>query len=177
MICTNILMNPAERITNRATEKFLASLPMISGREARKLYGRSVGDTLCGVNQSIGSDHTYRGRFCVMLPYVQSGIFPATLNTACRWSQRSAKKNILSVAKVVTFEGTPKFWCMEYWRKCCKERTRWLRSKDFPVGVDDMAHRSFSIDFCTLSSSCCCIIVAKLPSLMIMFSFFSRFCT
>ena len=31
MICTNILMNPVENITNRATANFLASLPMISG--------------------------------------------------------------------------------------------------------------------------------------------------
>ena len=68
---------------------------------------------------------------------------------------------------------------MEYGRlkKWCKERTRGMRSKYFSFGVDFMARCSFPIDFCASSSSCCCIIVAKLPSLIIMFSFFSRFCT
>ena len=47
----------------------------------------------------------------------------ADLNTACRQSKRFAKKNILSIAKVVTFEATPKLWGMEYLRKWCKERT------------------------------------------------------
>ena len=45
--------------------------------------------------------------------YVQSGMFLATLNTACRWSKVSAKKDILSIAKVVTFEATTKLWGME----------------------------------------------------------------
>ena len=112
-----------------------------------------------------------------MLPYVQSGIFPETLNTACRWIKRSADKNILSFSKVVTFEATTKFWCMEDRRKWCKERTHWMRRKVFPVGVDDMARCYFSIDFCASPSSCCCIIAANSPSLMIIFSFFSRFCT
>ena len=40
-----------------------------------------------------------------------------------------------------------------------------------------MACCYFSINFCALSSSCCCIIVANLPSLVIMFSFLSRFLT
>ena len=66
---------------------------------------------------------------------------------------------------------------MEEWRKWCKEITRWIRSKAFPVGVDVMARCYFSIDFCASSSSCCCIIVANFPSLMIIFSFFSIFCT
>ena len=101
----------------------------------------------------------------------------ATLNTACWWSKRSAKKNILSIAKVVTFEGTPKFWGMEDWRKWCNERKRWIRIKAFPVGVNDMARCSFSINFCAYSSSCCCIIVEKLPPLIIICSFLSRFCT
>ena len=112
-----------------------------------------------------------------MLTYVQSGIFSATLNTACRWSKLSAKKNILSVDKVVTFEATPKFWGMEEWRKCCKEMTQWMRSKAFPVGVDFMARCSLSIYLCALSSSFYCIIVVKSPSLMIICSLFSRLLT
>ena len=48
-----------------------------------------------------------------MIPYVHSAIFPANANTTCRWSKQSAKKKILSIAKVVTFEATPKFWGME----------------------------------------------------------------
>ena len=87
------------------------------------------------------------------------------------------EENILSVAKVVIFEATPQFWGMEHWRKWCKEKTRWMRSKAFPVGVDDMAHCSFPINFCALSSSWCYLIVANLPSLMIMSFFLSRFCT
>ena len=141
------------------------------------MCGRSVGDTFCGVNQSIGADHTYRWQVCVMLPYVHSGIFPETINTACIWSKRPAKKNILSIARVVTFEATSKFWGMEYWRKWCKERTRWKRSKALPVGIDVMDRWYFFINFCAVSSSCCCIIVEKLPSLMIIFYFFSIFCT
>ena len=43
-----------------------------------------------------------------MLPYVHSA-----LNNACIWSKRPAKKNILYIAKVVNFEGTPKFWSTE----------------------------------------------------------------
>ena len=100
----------------------------------------------------------------------------ATLNTACRWCKRSAKKNIPSISKVVTFEATPKFWGMEEWIKRCNKSTRWTISKSFPVKVDVMARCSFSIDFCASSSSYCCIIVAKLPSLMIIYSFFSRLC-
>ena len=112
-----------------------------------------------------------------MLPYVHSDIFPATLNTACRWSKRSVKENVLSISKVVTFEGTPKFWGMEDWRKWCKERTQWTRTKASPVGVDDMARCSFCINFYAYPSSCCCIIVAKLSTLIIICSFFSIFCT
>ena len=52
-----------------------------------------------------------------------------------------------------------------------------MRSKALPVGVDEMSCCSFSIDFCASSSSCCCIIVENSLSLIIMFSFFSRFCT
>ena len=47
------------------------------------------------------------------IPYIHSGIFLGTLNTACRWSKKYAKKNVLSIAKVVTFEATSKFWGME----------------------------------------------------------------
>ena len=73
-----------------------------------------------------------------------------TLSTACRWSKPSTKKNILFISKVITFEGTPKFWGMEVWRKWCKERTRWTRSKGFPVGVHDMSQYYFSIYFLRL---------------------------
>ena len=38
--------------------------------------------------------------------------FMATLNTAYTRSKQSAKKYILSIAKVVTFEVTPKLWGM-----------------------------------------------------------------
>ena len=65
---------------------------------------------------------------------------------------------------------------MEDWIKWCKERTCWTRSKAFPVGVDVTTHCSFSINFCASSSSWCCIIVEKLPYLMVICSFFSRFC-
>ena len=34
--------------------------PEIIGREARKFYGRYIGDPFCGVHQSIGADHPYR---------------------------------------------------------------------------------------------------------------------
>ena len=47
------------------------------------------------------------------IPYVHSGIFLVTINTTCRWSKQSTKKNILSIAKFVTFEAMPKFWGME----------------------------------------------------------------
>ena len=104
-------------------------------------------------------------------------IFPATINIACRWSKRPAKKNILSIAKVVNFEATPKFLGMEYWRNWCNERIRWTRSKAFPVEVDAMARCSLSINFYASSSSCCCIIVASSPSLTIICSFFSIFFT
>ena len=104
-------------------------------------------------------------------------IFLATINTDCRWSKWSAKKNVLSIAKVVNFEATTNFWGMEDWRKRCKERTRWTRSKDLPVGVDVLARYYFSINFWASSSSCCCIIVASSPSLMIICSLSSRFCT
>ena len=66
---------------------------------------------------------------------------------------------------------------MEDWRKWCKGRTRWTRTKSFPVCVDDKVSCYFSINFCAYSSSCCCIIVAKFPSLIIICSFLSRFCT
>ena len=108
-----------------------------------------------------------------MLHYAHSGILLATLNTTCRWSKRSAKKNILSIAKVVTFEVTPKFWGIEDWRKRCKERKLWMRGKSSPVGVDVVARYYFSIYFCASSSSCCCIIVASSPSIMIICSFSS----
>ena len=61
-----------------------------------------------------------------------------------------------------------------------KKMVQWkehiITTKYFPVGVHDMARCSFSIDFYAYSSSCCCIIVAKLPSLIIICSFLSRFC-
>ena len=103
--------------------------------------------------------------------------FPVTLNTTCRRSKRSAKKNMLSVANVVTVEATPKFWGLQDWRKWCKERTRWMINKAFPVGVDFMSRCSLFIYFCTVSSSCCCIIVTHSPPLVIMIFLFSRFCT
>ena len=103
--------------------------------------------------------------------------FLVTLNTACRWSKRSTKKNILSIDKVVAFEASSKFWGMKEWRKRCKENTRLTRIKAFPVGVDVVAWYYFSINFCAFSSSWCCIIVASSPSLMIICSFSSRFCT
>ena len=100
--------------------------------------------------------------------------FSETLNTACRWSKQSAKKNILSIAKVVTLQVKPKFWVMEYWSKWCKERTRKTISIDLPVGVDVMARCYFSIYLWSSSSSWCCIILASFPSLMIICSFSSR---
>ena len=36
-------------------------------------------------------------------------------------SLNTTKENILSIAKVFTFEVTPNFWDMEDWRKWCKE--------------------------------------------------------
>ena len=105
-----------------------------------------------------------------MIPYVHSGIFPATINTAYRWGKWSAKQNILSIAKVVTFEVMPKLWGMEDWEKLCKERISWTRSKDFPVGIYIMSSCYFSIYFCSYSSSCYCIIVASSPYLMIICS-------
>ena len=57
------------------------------------------------------------------ISYVHSGVFLATLNTACRWREQSAKKNMLSISKVVTFEAAPKFWVMKDRRKSFKERT------------------------------------------------------
>ena len=83
----------------------------------------------------------------------------------------------MSIAKVVTFEATPKFWGMEYWRKRRKERTHWSRSKSFPVGVDVVARYYLSINLCASSSSFCCIILERSPSLMIICYFASRFCT
>ena len=109
-----------------------------------------------------------------MIPYFHSGIFSETLNTACRWSKQSAKKTILSISKVVTFEATPKFWGMEDWIKYCKERTRQTRIKSFPVVVDVMARCSLSIDLWALSSNYCWKIVAGSPPLMIICSFSSR---
>ena len=132
--------------------------------------GLSMGDTFCGVHQYIGAYNPYQWLVCLILTYTHSGIFLATLNTAYRWSKRSVKKNILSIAKVVTFEVTPKFWGMKDRRKWCKERTRWTRIKALPVGIDVMFHCSFFINFCASYSSCCCIIVVKYPSLIIMFS-------
>ena len=78
----------------------------------------------------------------------------------------------MSIAMVVIFEETPKFWGMEDWRKSCKERTRWTRSKAFPVSVDVVACYSFFINFCAFSSSWCCRIVASSPPLMIICSFY-----
>ena len=37
----------------------------------------------------------------------------ATINTASIKNKNYAKKNILSIARVVTFEAKPKFWGME----------------------------------------------------------------
>ena len=101
----------------------------------------------------------------------------ATLNDACRWSKLSAKETILSIAKVVTFEETPKFWGIEDWRKCWRERTRWTWNKALPVCVDVMACCSFFIDFYALSSSSCCIKLSRSTSLMIIFSSSSIFYT
>ena len=101
----------------------------------------------------------------------------ATLNTACIWIKQPAKKNILSISRVVTFEATSKFGGMEDLRKWCKERTRWTRSKALLVGVDVMARCSLSIDFCDLYSYWCCVIVVSLTYLIIICSFSSRFCT
>ena len=109
-----------------------------------------------------------------MIPYVHSGIFLVTLNTTCRWSKLSAKKNILSISKVVTFEATPKFWGMEDWRKWCKESTCKTRSKSFPVGVYFISCCSLSIYLLASSSSCCFIIVESSPFIMIICSFSSR---
>ena len=63
-------------------------------------------------------------------------LFLVTLNTTCIWSKWSATKNILSIARAVNLEATTKLWGIEYWRKRCKERTRWTISKAFPVVVD-----------------------------------------
>ena len=52
-----------------------------------------------------------------------------------------------------------------------------MRSKSFTVGVDVVARCYFSINLCFLQSSCCGIIVAISPSLMIICSFYYRFCT
>ena len=111
------------------------------------------------------------------IPYFHSGIFLETINTACRWSKRSAKRNILSIARVITSEATPKFWGMEDWRKWCKERKCWTRIEDFTVGVDVVDRCYFSINFCASHPSCCCIIVAIYPSLLIIFDFSSILCT
>ena len=62
-------------------------------------------------------------------------------------------------------------------KKRFKERTRWMKSKSFPVSVDVVARYSFSVGFCIFSSSCCFVIVASSPSLMIISSFSFRFCT
>ena len=61
--------------------------------------------------------------------------------------------------------------------KWYKERTRWTRSKAFPVDIDFMACYYFSINLCALSSSCCCIIVASLSSRIIFCYLSSRFCS
>ena len=45
--------------------------------------------------------------FVQCYPTSKVEFLPATLNTACIWSKQSAKKNILYVARVVTFEATP----------------------------------------------------------------------
>ena len=111
------------------------------------------------------------------IPYIHGSIFLANLKTPCRRSKWSARKNIQYISKVVTLEATAKYWGMEYRRKRWKERTRWTRSKYFPVNVDVLACYSSSINFCAFFSSWCCIIVASLPSPMIICSFYSRFCT
>ena len=66
---------------------------------------------------------------------------------------------------------------MEDWRKRYKERTIWTRSKSIPFGVDVLARFFFSVNFWASSSSCCYIMMEILPSLMIICSFFSIFCT
>ena len=58
-----------------------------------------------------------------------------------------------------------------------RKGTRWTIAKALPVGVDDMSWCSFSINFCDLYYYCCFIILAKSLSLIIICSFFSRFCT
>ena len=112
-----------------------------------------------------------------MIPYFHSGILPTTLNNACRQSKQSEKKNIIFISKVVTFQATPKFLGMKSWRKCCMESTRWTISKAFFVIIDVMDRCYFSVDFCALSSSFCCIILESSPSLMIISSFYYIFCT
>ena len=108
-----------------------------------------------------------------MPPYTHSGIFLATINTACRWSKLYAKKNLLFISKVVTFEAIPKFWGTVERIKWCKKSTRWTRSRSLPIGFDVMDRCYFSIS----SSSCCCIIVENLTLLMIICSFLSISCT
>ena len=116
------------------------------------------------------------------IPYVHSGIFLETLNTACIWSKWSAKKTYYTLTMLLLLMRRPSsgVWNTEEngTRKVqCKERTCWTRSKAFPVGVDVVSCCSFSINFYASSSSLCFIIVAVLPSLMIICYFSSRFCT
>ena len=103
--------------------------------------------------------------------------FLATINAACRWGKWTAKKNILYIAKVVTFEATSKFWGMKYRWKRCNKRTCWTRIKALPVGVDVVSRYSLFVGFCALSSSCCCIIVSSSPYFMIICFLSSRFYT
>ena len=105
-------------------------------------------------------------RFCLIIWYELYSEYLVEKNSA-----------ILSIAKVVTFQATPKFWGMENWIKRRKERTRWTTSKDFPVGVDVMACYSISIGFCALSSCWSGIIVTTSPYHMIICYFAYRLFT
>ena len=42
-----------------------------------------------------------------MLPYIHSGIFPATLNTACRRSKKSAKKTECPLPRLLLLRRCP----------------------------------------------------------------------
>ena len=89
-------------------------IPEIIGKEARKFLVDLLVILYVGfINplvQIIPSDD----RFFKCYPTPTVAFYLVTLNTACGWSKLSPKKNILSIAKVVTFELMTKFWGMEY---------------------------------------------------------------
>ena len=88
-----------------------------------KTFCQSVGDPFCGFHQCIGEDHPWRWIVCVMLPYVHSGNFTATLNTACRWSKRSAKKKYWPLPRLLLLRRSPSYWRIE-------EIIKWCQGKD-----------------------------------------------